>query len=97
VARRQCVNITNFHFQTLSSTPCYRMYFIHVHPLLWRWIIITIQNNWQNLMLVLITELLPGMPHVYKTIFGEYKTFSTKLITVNFSQIDFAVNLQTVA
>lgn len=49
-------------------------------------------NNGQNFMFILITEVLPGMPHVYKTIHGEHKTFSTKLITVNFKQIDFTVN-----
>jgi hypothetical protein len=50
-------------------------------------------KQWANLMLVLITEVLPGMPHAHKTIHGEHKTFTTKLITVNFKQIEFVVNL----
>jgi hypothetical protein len=53
---------------------------------------ITVQNNGQNFMLILITEVLPGMPHVYMTIHGKHKTFSAKLITVNFKQIDFTLN-----
>jgi len=54
-------------------------------------------KQWANLMLKLTAEVFPGMPHVHKTIHGENKTFSTILITVNFQQIDFAVNLLTVA
>lgn len=54
---------------------------------------VTIQNNGQNFMLILITEVLPGIPRVYKTIHGEHKTFSTKLITANFKQIAFVVNI----
>jgi hypothetical protein len=48
-------------------------------------------------MLILTAEVFPGTLHVHKTIHGQHKTFSTKLITVCFKQIDFAVNLQTVA
>jgi hypothetical protein len=50
-------------------------------------------KQWANLKLIIITEVLPGMSHVYKTIHGENTNFSAKLITVNFKQIDFAVNL----
>ena len=50
-------------------------------------------KQWVKLMLILITEVLPGMPQEYNTLHCEHKTFSSKLITVNSKQIDFAVNL----
>jgi len=91
------LTLLNFHFNTLPLTPRYQTYFFYVHPLIWRWMFITTRNNGQNFMLILITGILPGMPHAYKMIHGKNKTFSTKLITVNFKLINFAVNLWTLA
>ena len=76
-----------------GSLQAYNGTALPLRPFMWRWMFLTTQNNGQNVRLILITVVLPGMPHVYKTTRGEHKTFCTKLITVNFKQIDFEVNL----